>query len=204
MKFTVVSGSHRKHGQSLKVARYIESRLLEKSLCDEVHLLSLSENPLPLWEEAIWDQDPEWQARLEPIAKELKQSDGLIIVAPEYHGMAPAGLKNFFLCFGRNQLAHKPALLVGVSSADGGAYPLAELRMSSYKNSRICYLPEQLIVRHVEAVLNQNPEDNDADADAYFRDRIDWVLPQLQQYAIALKQVRDSGVTDMSVYGNGM
>ena len=67
--------------------------------------------------------------------------------------MVPAGLKNFFLCFGRNELAHKPGLIVGVSSADGGVYPVAELRMSSYKNSRICYIPEQLIVRNVESVL---------------------------------------------------
>jgi hypothetical protein len=39
-------------------------------------------------------------------------------------------------------------LIIAVSGgAGGGAYPVAELRMSSYKNSRICYLPEHLIVR---------------------------------------------------------
>jgi NAD(P)H-dependent FMN reductase len=204
MKISIVSGSHRKEGQSLKVAHYIEARLLEQGLCDDVYALSLSDNPLPLWEEAIWDKDPVWQSRLKPISDQLKQSDGFVIIAPEYHGMVPAGLKNFFLCFGRNELAHKPGLIVGVSSADGGAYPVAELRMSSYKNSRICYLPEQLIIRHVETVLNPEPENNNQDADAYFRGRIDWVLRQLQQYATALKQVRESGVTDMSKYGNGM
>ena len=76
--------------------------------------------------------------------------------------------------------------------------------MSSYKNSRICYLPEHLIVRNVESVLNRDEAENNPDADAYFRDRIDWVLRQLQQYALALGQVRASGVTDMSVYRNGM
>lgn len=204
MKISIISGSHRKDAQSLKVARYIKTRLLEQSLCESVYILSLSDNPLPLWEMSIWDQDPDWQARLNPIADELRESEGFIVIAPECHGMVPAGLKNFFLCFGRNELAHKPALIVGVSSGDGGAYPVAELRMSSYKNSRICYLPEQLIVRHVEAVLNENPEHNNQEADEYFRGRIDWTLHQLQQYAIALKHVRDSGVTDMSVYGNGM
>ena len=157
-----------------------------------------------MWEESIWDDDPAWKVRLDPVARELKQSDGFVVIAPEYQGMVPAGLKNFFLCFGRNELAHKPGLLVGVSSADGGAYPVAELRMSSYKNSRICYLPEHLIVRNVEKVLNEDPRDNDPGADPYFRERIDWVLHQLQQYAIALRQVRESGVTDMSVYRNGM
>lgn len=204
MKITIVSGSHRRDGQSLKVAHHIKASLQTEKICDSVFLLSLSDNPVPLWEEAIWDDDPEWRALLDPLSKVLRESDGFVIVAPEYHGMVPAGLKNFFLCFGRNELAHKPGLLVGVSSADGGAYPLAELRMSSYKNSRICYLPEQLIVRNVESVLNDQPRDNNENADAYFRDRIQWALRQLQQYAVALKQVRASGVTDMSTYRNGM
>lgn len=204
MKICIVSGSHRSDGQSLKVARYIESVMIDQGLCEQTFLFSLSDNPLPLWEEAIWDDDPAWQDRLEPIAGQLRESDALVVIAPEYHGMVPAGLKNFFLCFGRNELAHKPALIVGVSSGDGGAYPVAELRMSSYKNSRICYLPEHLIVRNVESVLNLDEAKNNPDADAYFRDRINWVLPQLQQYALALRQVRSSGVTDMSVFRNGM
>jgi NAD(P)H-dependent FMN reductase len=204
MKITIISGSQRKDGQSLKVARYIESRLLGQQLCDEAYVFSLGENSIPLWSEDIWDGDPKWKALLNPVAEELIQSDGFVVIAPEYNGMVPSGLKNFFLCFGRNELAHKPALIVGVSSADGGAYPVAELRMSSYKNSRICYMPEQLIVRNVESVLNTDPAENDKDADAYFRDRIDWTIKQLKQYAIALKQVRESGVTDMSIYRNGM
>jgi NAD(P)H-dependent FMN reductase len=203
MKISIVSGSHRKDGQSLKVAKYIESRLLELGLCDETFLLSLGNNPIPLWEESIWQGDAQWQSLLAPISKELIESQALIVIAPEYHGMAPAGLKNFFMCFGKNELAHKPGLIVAVSSGAGGAYPVAELRMSSYKNSRICYIPEQVIVRNVESVLNVNPGEKDS-ADAYFRDRIDWTLKQLQQYAIALKSVRKSGVVEMSEFGNGM
>lgn len=203
MKISIISGSHRKDGQSLKVAKYIQSRLLELTICDEVYLLSLSENPIPLWEEKIWQGDDKWKARLKPISKELTESDALVVIAPEYHGMVPAGLKNFFLCFGKNELAHKPGMIVAVSSADGGAYPVAELRMSSYKNSRICYMPEQVIVRNVEKVLNDKKGD-EGSADAYFRARIDWTLKQLQQYAIALKSVRASGAVEFSEYGNGM
>lgn len=204
MKISIINGSHREQGQSRKVAQHVHKRLLEMKLCDEVYLLNMSDQPLPLWEEAIWDQDPVWQQRLSPISEQLKASDALVVIAPEYHGMVPAGLKNFFLCFGRQELAHKPALIVAVSSADGGAYPVAELRMSSYKNSRICYMPEQLIIRNVESVLNEDQKQNDAEANQYFCRRIDWVLPQLQQYALALKMVRDSGVTDMSEFTNGM
>jgi hypothetical protein len=102
------------------------------------------------------------------------------------------------------ELAHKPALIVTVSSADGGAYPVAELRMSSYKNSRLCYIPEQVIVRNVESVLNSNADDNNASADEYFRARILYALKLLREYTLALSAVRASGAADLSIYRNGM
>jgi len=110
----------------------------------------------------------------------------------------------FFLLFGKNELGHKPAKIVAVSSADGGAYPVAELRMSSYKNSRLCYIPENIILRNVESILNDNAADNNVSADAYFKERIEWSLNILKAYVVALKQVRDSGVTETDAFGNGM
>ena len=204
MKISIICGSSRKQAQSLKVSRYIEQVLNEQGICDEVWLYALTDNPLPLWDESIWSSDPAWQERLEPVSTQLANSDGFVVVVPEWHGQAPSALKNFFLMWGKGELAHKPALIVAVSSADGGAYPVAELRMSSYKNNRICYIPEQVIIRHVESVLNEKPADNNADADRYFRDRIQYALKILAGYANALGPVRESGVTDLSVYKNGM
>ena len=203
MKITIISGSHRHNSQSIKVAKHIEKALLSNEQATETYLYSLEGNPLPLWDEAIWAGDPQWKERLTPISQQLTASDGFVIIAPEYHGQVPAGLKNFFLMW-KHELAHKPALIVGVSSADGGSYPVAELRMSSYKNNRICYLPEHLIIRQVESVLNDKVADNNESADRYFRERIDWSLAILKEYAIALKQVRDSGVTMTDNFGYGM
>ncbi len=204
MKISIISGSHRHDSQSEKVANHIVKSLQQHALCDASWLFSLAGNPLPLWDQSIWDDDPAWTARLGPISKELHESDAFVIVAPEYHGQVPAGLKNFFLLWGKGELAHKPALIVTVSSADGGSYPVAELRMSSYKNNRICYIPEQVIVRNVEKVLNDDPAANNEAADAYFRDRIRYALTLLKEYAAALRQVRASGAGDRSVYKNGM
>jgi NAD(P)H-dependent FMN reductase len=204
MKIAVISGSHRQASQSMKVARHIEKSLLEHSLCDEVFVYSLEGNPLPLWDQGIWDGDAVWEERLNPLRGEFRSCDAFVIISPEWHGQVPAGLKNFFLIFGKGELGHKPGLIVTVSSGDGGAYPVAELRMSSYKNSRICYIPEHLIVRHVEHVLNENPQENNPDADNYFRERILWTLGILRQYAIALKGVRESGATLTDKFGNGM
>jgi NAD(P)H-dependent FMN reductase len=203
MKITVINGSSREQAQSLKVAAFIEKMLLDKGLCDSVYRLDLTDNPLPLWDESIWSGNEDWQTLLAPISEELSSSDGFVVIAPEWHGMVPSGLKNFFLMWGKGELAHKPALIVAVSSGDGGAYPVAELRMSSYKNNRICYIPEQLIIRNVETILNDDAENN-PDADAYFRARTEYALKILREYAVALQAVRASGVTFDERFKNGM
>ncbi len=203
MKITIISGSHRENSQSSKVANHYQKVMLD-GICDEAPIISLENNPLPLWDEGLWNGDEKWDALLKPYKETLQSSDGFVVITPEWHGQVPAGLKNFFLIFGRNEFSNKPAKIVSISSADGGAYPVAELRMSSYKNSRLCYIPEQMIIRNVEKVLNDNPEDNDQSADEYFRERIVWSLNILKQYVIALKQVRESGVTETDKFGNGM
>jgi len=204
MKISIICGSHRQNSQSIKVAKYIENTLLKNRQTDETYLFSLAGNPLPLWDESIWEGDKDWKAILDPISKELSSSDAFVIIAPEYHGQVPAALKNFFLMW-KHEVSHKPALIVAVSSADGGAYPVAELRMSSYKNNRICYIPEHLILRNVETILNEDGnEKTNTDADDYFRERIDWTLNILKEYAVALKGVRESGATQTEKFGNGM
>ncbi len=203
MKITIISGSHRNPSQSEKVARHIEKALRQEQGVD-TWLYALADNPLPLWDQTIWEDDQQWKDLLAPIREQLESSDGFVIVSPEWHGQVPSGLKNFFLLFNRFELGHKPALIVAVSSADGGAYPVAELRMSSYKNNRICYIPEQVIVRNVEGVLNDNAEDNNQEADSYFRERISWSLEILKAYAGAMKPMRESGQLHHNKFGNGM
>ena len=203
MKISIICGSHRENSQSSKVAKIVQ-KYLDDNICDETWMLDLAGNPLPLWDEGVWDGEQKWQDLLNPVKQQLASSDAFVIIAPEYHGQVPAGLKNFFLLFSKNELGHKPAQIITVSSADGGSYPVAELRMSSYKNNRICYIPDHIIVRNVEKILNDKAEDNDVSADAYFRERIGWSLNILKEYAIALKQVRDSGVTATEMFNNGM
>lgn len=204
MKITIISGSHRNPSQSEKVARYISRTLKAEHPDIEPQVYALADNPLPLWDQTVYEDSPEWNQRLAPLKKQLSESDGFVIVSPEWHGQVPSGLKNFFLLFNRFELGHKPALIVTDSSSDGGAYPVAELRMSSYKNNRICYIPEQVILRNVESILNENAADNNAESDAYFRERISWALGILKGYAKALKTMRESTKIHHDKFGNGM
>jgi NAD(P)H-dependent FMN reductase len=205
MKIGIICGSHRPVSESGKVSRYIEKALVEQGLCDETWLFDLGGNPLPLWDEGIWSGDEQWQQTLAPLSEQLHSCDAFVIVSPEYHGMAPAGLKNFLLMWtAGGEVAHKPALLVTVSVADGGSYPIAELRMSSYKNNRICYLPEHLIIRFVDTVFNDDPAKNKDSAQEYFEARLTYCLEMLREYGLAFRQIRASGKASLENYSSGM
>lgn len=197
----IIAGSHRHEAESLRVAQYIAQALQRAGVADP-DVISLTQNPLPLWDERVWSDDPSWRALWMPIADRLRAADGFVVVVPEWSGMAPAGLKNFFLLCDRYVLAHKPALIVAVSAGMGGAYPVAELRISSYKNTRVCYLPDQVIIRHVGQVLHgETPAD---ETDAALRQRLDYQLRVLLEYTRALRAVRRSGVIDLETYPHGM
>ena len=76
--------------------------------------------------------------------------------------------------------------------------------MSSYKNNRLCWLPEQLIARKVKAICNNNTAQNDAALHDTFAARSLYALDMLLAYAKALTSVRDSGLIDHDTFMNGM
>jgi NAD(P)H-dependent FMN reductase len=206
MKIGIICGSHRNESQSVKIGRYAAAQLEQEGLCDEVFVFALAGNPLPFWDEGIWAGAPEWEEAIGELRGELGNCDGFVVVSPEWHGMVPSGLKNFFLLWpGTGVLAHKPALIITVAGgAGGGAYPVAELRMSSYKNSRLCYLPEHLIVRNAGTVFNADAAANDAESHDYLHGRLIYCLELLREYALAFRAIRASGKASLEVYTNGM
>jgi NAD(P)H-dependent FMN reductase len=202
MKFFVLSGSHRAEAQSLKVARYLAQALPQEVPGAEALVHSLSGNPLPLWDETSGGAPDEiW----EPISRDLQAADALIVISPEWSGMATPGVKNFLLNCTAQEVGHKPGVIVTVSAGRGGAYPVAELRMSGTKNNRLAWLPEHVIVQHVEGSLNAPDNAPDlAKEDAAIRQRLRYALRLLAEYAKSLRSVRASGVVDHRQFRNGM
>lgn len=201
MRAAIISGSHRVDSQSGKVARHI-ARLIEASASPAPYLLDLGKTPLPLWDEGVWAGSPEWQQVWGPVSEKIQECDAIVVVSPEWAGMVPSALKNFFLLCTRGELAHKPGLIVAVSASRGGAYPVAELRMSSYKNTHLCYIPDHVIVRDVRSILNDG--EPASDDDRYIRDRLEYSVKLLDAYASALTTVRAAGVVDRKKYPFGM
>jgi NAD(P)H-dependent FMN reductase len=200
LKITILNGSSRKQSQSDKIGRFIDAKLRAKAGVS-TYYLSLENNPLPMWDESIWQDAPTWKV-WNPIKAELQSSDAFVFVVPEWSGMVPPAVKNFFLLCSHQELGHKPALIVAVSSSRGGAYPVNELRISSYKNTRLLYLPEHFIIRDVEKMFNgETPASED---DKYMRLRLDYCLNLLQAYGKSMKEIRSSGIIDHKAFPNGM
>jgi hypothetical protein len=154
----------------------------------EPQILDLEDLKIPLWEEGFRKGDPPWPELWTPVAKILTDARGLIVVSPEWGGMVPPGLKNLLLLCSANEIGHKPGLLVAVSASRGGAYPIAELRTCGYKNNKLCFIPDHLIVRNVGDMLLG--EGSSSDDDRYIRDRLDWTLRVFAVYVEAFDNVR--------------
>lgn len=193
----IVSGSSRSNSQTAKVARFIKQSLItqHRLAAENISVIDLGSYPLPLWPGE--DHGP-WGM----FEKQLLKADALIVLAPEYNGMACPAITNFFLYASKAQLAHKPAMLGGISAGVGGAAPITELRAYSYKNCRLCYIPEHLIVRGVETVMNM-PEPVSED-DRRIRERLNYNLDILLRYAQALIPVRAAIDMSRSEFTNGM
>lgn len=200
MKIVLVAGSQRKSSNTLKVAKFLSEKLKGRA---EAEILDLGSTPLPMWDPEIKEVELADGRTTEDWKSVLKSAEAFIVMSPEWHGMATPAIKNFFLYFtGSGVLAHKAALLVSVSAGRGGAYPIAELRESSYKNSRICYIPEHLIIRDANNVFNEKTPQSDSDA--FYHKQSEFALDTLLAYAEGIGVARKNLKHDFSEFPNGM
>lgn len=202
MKIGIIVGSHRLNSQSKRVAQWIEKRLSSLALTQDTYTLELATAQLPLWDEGLWTGAENWKSVWQPHSNELGSCDSFIVIAPEYGGMVPPALKNIFLLCSNQELAHKPALIVGVSSGRSGNYPISELRMSGYKNTRICYMPDHMVLRGVEQLFQTEQTEDKIELE--IRSRLDYFLKLLNAYSQALAGIRASGLIDTKSFPNGL
>tara|TARA_X000000950_G_scaffold225629_1_gene272116 strand:- start:379 stop:978 length:600 start_codon:yes stop_codon:yes gene_type:complete len=199
MKISIISASHRKNSQSKKISTFLQNNLLKLDYELEIFLLDLAESALPLWSPEKKNGKDIWGDPWSSISDNLNKSDGFILVVPEYGGMATPASKNLFLLCGNGEFAHKPGLIVSVSSGNGGAYPIAELRSSSYKNTHIMWIPENIIIRNVEEF---NPGSHGKNIPNWLDNRIDYVLNLFLVYASNMSPLRNK--VNRKDFGNGM
>ena len=181
MQLMIVAGSHAEQSQSARTAEFLKRRAVELDLCDpqDVLIHDLGSDPLPFWNSSL---------RGTPVPHEafLQACNALVLVSPDWHGMATPAIKNWFYHLPAQALEHKPVLLCGVSAGDGGLYPVMDLRNHSFKNFRPCYLPEQLIIRKVrEQFLGEATAERSVTVE-----RADYCLRLLSTYATGFDGIR--------------
>lgn len=213
MQISIIVGSHRKASASQKVASYIASRIIALEPTAQTYTLDLGLTPLPMWDEDFGNRNmleanenqSNWAKIWNPIATELQKTDALVIISPEWNGMATPALMNFLLLAKPQELGHKPAMIATVSASRGGAYPVAELRAFGHKNNYLNYLPDHLIVRKADEMLNDFDPETGEKEELYLKQRVDYSLRILMEYSKALKPLREiDGLYDYQTYGNGM
>ncbi|WP_019029624.1 NAD(P)H-dependent oxidoreductase [Colwellia piezophila] len=194
MNLVIISASQRTQSQSVKVAKYLAENSNQFS---DISHIELCKQRLPLWDgEASSKQqtDSDWQK----INNQLQTMDALIVITPEWGGTASPLLKNLLMMAQAEDIGHKPVLLVSVVNGISGAYPIAELRMNAFSNNKLIAIPDHLIIRNVEEILNtmngpsQQEDETLARRDNSIRHRIGYSLHTLFHYGQAMKTLRDS------------
>ena len=199
MKISIIATSHRQKSQSQRISHILRLILNRFNTNLDLYSLDLGETNLPLWTPDKKNGDGIWGNTWKIISKNLNESDGFIFVVPEYGGMATPSAKNLFLLCGEGELTHKPGLIVSVSSGDGGAYPIADLRSFSYKNTHIMWIPENIIIRNVE---QYNPGFHGNSIPEWLDRRVNYTLKLLLEYALNMQPLR--GLINRKDFGNGM
>ena len=199
MKISIISASHRVKSQSKRVSSLLLDNLSKLNNNLDTFILDLADVALPFWSPEKKDGKGIWGETWHSISNNFCNSDGFILVVPEYGGMATPAAKNIFLLCGNGEFAHKPGLIVSISSGNGGAYPISELRSSSYKNTHLMWIPENIIIRNVEEF---NPGNHGKNIPSWLDSRIDYVLKLFLTYAFNMKPIRE--IINRKDFGNGM
>ena len=199
MKLSIISTSHQKNSESKRVADILKKYIYDIDKTIEFYILDMFKSEIPLWTSEKSQNAQFWENSYKKISKELDTSDGFLMVVPEYGGMSAPNSKNFFLLFNNGELFHKPGLIVSVSSGNGGAYPVSELRSSSYKNSHIMWIPENIIIRNVNQFL---PGKHGELIPSWMDNRIKYSLNLLIKYSEYLKPIQKC--INRKDFANGM
>lgn len=201
MKYLIVSGSARPESEAIRISAWLERQFADT---DETVVLDLSRVFVPFDTSELWDEGSSATHEFAPVKHYLDWCDAIIVVTPEWDGMAPGKLISFLQAAAEVKdfaLAHKPGLIVGESNARGGAYPMVMIRAYSGKNTHINWIPEHLLVRFNGDMFKDTPDNKD---DIYIQKRARYCVDMLRRYTEVLAPVRGRLLEDIEQYKSGM
>ncbi len=146
-RIEIISSSVRKGRQSHRVALFFK-KYLEQNRLASAEILDLDSYRFPIFEERLRLQEAPPDNAIE-FAARVKESDGIIIVTPEYNGGYPASIKNVIdLLY--DEWHRKPVAISTVSDGNyGGSQVIMSLQFTLWK-MRAWTVPARFPVPNVD------------------------------------------------------
>lgn len=109
MKIAIIVGSTQKESVNKKLAAFIQSRYAERA---DMEILPIEQ--LPMYNQ---DEELDPPAIVKEIKQKVKESDGVMMITPEYNHSVPGVLKNAIDWFSRvdRVMVKKPVMIAGAS-----------------------------------------------------------------------------------------
>lgn len=183
MKVTILLGSVREGRQSHQAAFYVAEKLKNRGL--ETELIDLAEERLPIL--GYESGEVEESNRIKQIGKRIDESDGLIIVTPEYQGSFSGVIKNavdhFFPEFHK-----KPIGVVATSAGDMAGINASTQLQHVILSLRAFPMPFKLLIPKIHKAFDNRyqPQNEQIETNTEkFLDEFLWFADTLHQKKIA-------------------
>lgn len=148
----ILVGTNRPQSKSYEIAKVIKS--FYDDLKEPAKIMNLAEIPLSSLEGNHYSEAK--PTAINAAIEELLQSDGLVVVCPEYNGSMPGALKYFIDHWKYpDSFEHRPVAFVGLGGRFGGLRPVEHLQqVFGYRNSFI--FPDRVFIMNVWSLFKDN------------------------------------------------
>lgn len=150
MKITILSGTDRPGSRALQISRHVKSAYERHGV--EAEVVSLEDFPVA---SVVGGRYGEAIREVEAFRSRVIDTDGIVMVVPEYNGSFPGILKLFidYLPF-PEALMKKPMAFIGEAAGAFGALRAVEQMqmICAYRNAHI--YPERIFLQRVNSIFD--------------------------------------------------
>ncbi|MGJ1204721.1 NADPH-dependent FMN reductase [Sphingobacterium lactis] len=153
----IISGTNRKHSNSLKVAKFYQKEFRNRG--EEFEILSLEDLPADIINTDLYGKRSPEFAEIQQMVSEAKK---FVFIIPEYNGSYPGVLKVFVdACAFPASFFHKKAALVGLSTGKYGNIRGVDHFTGVCNYVRLHVLPLKIHIPLIQNEINQEGDFTD-------------------------------------------
>jgi NAD(P)H-dependent FMN reductase len=165
----IISGTNRKHSNSLKVAKFYQKELMKRG--EEFEILSLEDLPSDIIVTDLYGKRSEAFAEIQ---EKVSAAKVFVFIIPEYNGSYPGVLKVFIdACAFPASFFHKKAALVGVATGKYGNVRGVDHFTGVCNYLRMHVLPLKIHIPLIQTELNTEEEFHDPLSLKFILEQID-------------------------------